>query len=436
MNLETQQALSRFAVLVDPKIGIIRSVDVIKLSEIDPSVYLAHAEPCDTIPLAGIAAANRGAACARDADRAVLRACGECVERYCSAFFDFDTLRLARPLELAAEGKAYVSTGEIYPFAESQYAAPGFPYERVTPHTRIRWIRGQTMVGMEVWIPASCVFVPYLFESGVEPFTHMPISTGLAAGPSLESCIDKGVCEIIERDALMIIWYARIAVPRIDPLSCYGISPEIDALLGSIRTVGTSWLINCLTVDVDIPVVSAALVDEGSTPLTSFGIAANMDPTRALQNALEEAVMTRLLVNRSSELLDSQARGDQECRTLRDHLLAHAGSEGLIRRMQFLTSDGPWVEFKNVGWSFDSTITAHQKCREAGFEPVWTDITTPDVSELGFKVVRTIMAGMQPLDNDHRYRHLGGARLLGVPQKLGYELRSIEQLNQDPHPFP
>jgi ribosomal protein S12 methylthiotransferase accessory factor len=292
------------------------------------------------------------------------------------------------------------------------------------------------MQGNEVWIPASCAFVPYLFESGVEPFTHMPISTGLAAGSSLESCIDKGVCEIIERDALMIIWYARIPVPRIDPMSCYGISAEIDGLLGSIRTAGTSWLLNCLTLDVDIPVVSAALIDEGSPPLTSFGIAANMDPTRALQNALEEAVMTRLLVNRCGELRDYPMNENHEFRTLRDHLLGHAGSSQLRTRMKFLTSDGPLVDFSNVGWSFDSTTTSVQKCRAAGLEPIWTEITTPDVSEFGFKVVRTVIAGMQPLDNDHRYRHLGGARLLSVPRKLGYGLRSIEELNPDPHPFP
>ena len=436
MNLETQETLSRFAVLVDPKVGIIRSVDIVKLNENDPSVYLAYAEPCDTMPLAGIAAANRGAACAYDVDRAILRACGECVERYCSAFFDFDTLRLASQSQLESERRASVSTGEIYPFAEWQYASAGFPYERVTPDTQVRWIRGQSMQGNEVWIPASCVYVPYLFESGVEPFTHMPISTGLAAGSSVESCIDKGICEIIERDALMIIWYARIPVPRIDPMSCYGISAEIDGLLSSIRTAGTSWLLNCLTLDVDIPVISAALIDEGSPPLTSFGIAANMDPARALQNALEEAVMTRLLVNRCGELLDPSANGHREFRTLRDHLLGHAGSSELRTRMQFLTSDGPLIDFNDLVARFDSTTTCYQKCQAAGLEPVWTDITTPDVSEFGFKVVRTIMAGMQPLDNDHRYRHLGGARLLSVPQKLGYPVRSIAQLNPDPHPFP
>jgi hypothetical protein len=48
------EALANFAPLIDDKTGIISSVEVLPVSEIDPQVFLAHASPCNTVPLTGI----------------------------------------------------------------------------------------------------------------------------------------------------------------------------------------------------------------------------------------------------------------------------------------------------------------------------------------------------------------------------------------------
>ncbi len=439
MTSEYATSLSHFGALVDPKTGIIRSVDVIRISEADPQVFLAHAEPCDTTPLTGIKASNRGAACSVTAERAILRACGESIERYCSAFFKVREMRLASECELADEALRFVSTTDVYPFADWQYKQGGFPYQKLETKNAIRWVRGTSfMSGEEVWIPASCVYVPYLFDVEVEPFTHMPISTGLAAGPSIESCIRKGIFEILERDALMLVWYARIPAPRVDPESCRGISRSIDQLLSAASKNGPAWHINWLTLDVEVPIFSAALIDPGSPPLTSFGIAADEDPARALMQALEEAVLTRVLLNRSSEIISNPAYVHERLHTLRDHLLAHATSSALRENLRFLTDAGPLVRFdKLAATAQDETRPSlRDRLSAAGFEVAWVDVTTPDVAEFGFRVVRSIVPGMQPLDNDHRYRYLGGCRLLTVPPRLGYPALTPDELNSDPHPFP
>jgi ribosomal protein S12 methylthiotransferase accessory factor YcaO len=70
-------------------------------------------------------------------------------------------------------------------------------------------------------------------------------------------------------------------------------------------------------------------------------------------------------------------------------------------------------------------VALHHQVTAAGFEIVWAEVTTPDVTDFDFRVVRTVIPGMQPLDNDHRYRYLGGRRL---PR--------VKELNPDPHPFP
>lgn len=435
MDRTYAEALAAFAPLVDERTGLIRSVEVLRLDLRDPEVYMASAEPCDTIPLTGIAAANRGAACSTTPERAIVRACGESIERYCSAFFDPRALRFASEEELSALGERFVSVHDVYPFAEWQYESKGFPYEHVG-NRRLRWVPGTSAhTGDTVWLPASCVYVPYLFDSAVEPFTHMPISTGLAAGPTLDACIDKGILEILERDALMLVWYGRIPVVRIDVSSCRGRSAAVDQLLAAQRPGGPTWYLSLLTLDVDVPVIGAVLIDPAARPLTSFGISADCDPERALLLALEEAALTRVLLHRSDELKDPDYV-HESYETLRGHLLAHASSAVLRKRLRFITDDGPLIGFDElVARERAKETTLERRVRAHGSEPVWVDVTTDDVADFSLRVARTIIAGMQPLDNDHRYRYLGGRRLLSVPRHFGGAV-TLAELNPDPHPFP
>ncbi|MCH9680231.1 MAG: YcaO-like family protein [Deltaproteobacteria bacterium] len=427
------ESLADFSALVDSKTGIIRSVSVLKLSENDPPVFLAHSDPCDTAPITGMRAANRGAACSVASDRALVRACGESIERYSSAIYDPRSLRLASFDELTKAGERAIRVDEIYQFREEDYDAPGFPYQRAEFDTSIRWVKGQSLSTEEpVWLPASCVYVPYLFDKEVEPWTHMPISTGLAAGRSLEQCIYKGIYEIIERDALMISWLARLTPPRIDAESCRGFAPDVDRLLDTAQITGGEWFINQLTLDVDVPVIGAALIDPGDPPRTSFGIAASDDVVHAVRLALEEAALTRTLVNRSPEILDNSGEVKKRMDTLRGHLIAHATSSRLRDSLRFLTDDGPSIEMSAL---VAERAPLEERLASAGLEAFWVDVTTDDLRSCGFHVTRAIVPGMQPLDNDHRFRYLGGDRLHTVPSKLGHPV-APGQFNPDPHPFP
>ena len=65
------------------------------------------------------------------------------------------------------------------------------------------------------------------------------------------------------------------------------------------------------------------------------------------------------------------------------------------------------------------------------------DVTTPDVRELGFVVVRAIVPGYHPLALGFQCRARGGRRLYEVPQKLGHKGITRESgENPFPHPYP
>lgn len=437
MTHDYAESLAEFAVLADSRTGIIGSVGLIRLSESDPVAYIAHAEPCDTRPLVGMPAENRGAACSASVERAVVRACGESVERYCSAFFDTDSLLQASYAELEASGRAYIPTERLYPFAAWQYDEPGFPFEPTAGRT-IRWIEGRSAIsGEPALIPASCVYVPYMFDHAVEPFTHMSISTGLAAGRDIDQCIAKGMLEILERDALMIVWHAELEMPRLNVESCLGRSRLIDDLLAAGLRGSSAWFLNVLTLDVDVSIICAALIDPGSPPLTSFGISADPDPERALLLALEEATLTRTLVNRMDDAREAREWDAADVRTLHDHLIAHATSSRLRERLGFLTG-APEMDFGDLVTRAEPgrQRSVKERVAAAGLDAFSVDVTTEDVAEFGFHVVRTVMPGMQPLDNDHRYPFIGGSRRVTVPRALGLGTPTEATVNPDPHPFP
>jgi len=77
------------------------------------------------------------------------------------------------------------------------------------------------------------------------------------------------------------------------------------------------------------------------------------------------------------------------------------------------------------------------KVYETNHQILICDLTTPDVEELGFSVVRAIIPGFHPLFMGHGNRALGGSRLWEIPQKLGYKgiIREAGD-NPAPHPYP
>ncbi len=67
-----------------------------------------------------------------------------------------------------------------------------------------------------------------------------------------------------------------------------------------------------------------------------------------------------------------------------------------------------------------SAIQLATELKQRGMQTIVIDVTTKDVRSLGLCVVRVLVPGMQPLDVWYRARHLGGRRLVQVPQKMGW----------------
>jgi ribosomal protein S12 methylthiotransferase accessory factor len=423
------EGLTRARRIVSPRTGIVSGVTFHDLAADDPLFYWATSHPGSTVPIGGLAARNEGNAASVDRDRAVLKAVGESVERYCAALYDERDLLLATHDEL--EGDA-VPPENFVLFSERQYREPGFRFAPFTRETPVRWARGRSLVhDRPTWVAAQFVYVPDRGEPSREPPLRGLISTGLAAGPTLAHAAYRGMVEMIERDAFSIVWHHRLPRPHIDLESVR--DPFVERLLRAFRGVPVRLHAVLLTLDVDVPVVLVVMTSEsGRPPLTTIGVGADLSPRRALALALEEAglgfIAVRWLAANTPDYRPEP--GYRDCVDLRRHALAHALDPALQSRIDFLIRPSETLSLgelpdRSSASAAENLRVVARELGDNGFDVVAVDLTTPDIDAVGYKVVRSVVPGLQPLDDDHTCRHLGGHRL------------SAEgDLNPDPHPFP
>ena len=435
------ECLIRAERLVSDRVGIISKVDFEELVPGEPEVYFAHSEPANVSVLCGQKALNHGDAASIDSDRAIMKAVGESIERYCSGQYDKNDLVLAAFDEF--DGDA-VDPQTFALYSGEQYSQENFPFSPLTHQTPLQWVKGNSLKeDKPLWVPAAFVYVPYLFDNPKEQPFFNSISTGLACGPDLVSALYKSILEAIERDTFMIVWKNQLVLPRLDPWSSN--DPFVQQLLEALQYVSLDCEAVYLTSDISVPVIIVILKREDGTPYTTMGIGADLDPNRALSQALEEAYLTFLGMSRYAKLKnDYKPESDySDINTPTLHALAHAVCPELRSSINFLTSSKNLLSFGSLpNLSSESKIdnihTLVKLLDEKDLDIISYDLTTLDVDEVGFKVVRSVVPGLQPLDINHSRRYEGGKRLFEVPVKMGLldKPHGTRELNRFPHPFP
>ncbi|GJL77835.1 MAG: hypothetical protein NPINA01_08240 [Nitrospinaceae bacterium] len=440
-EISLSESIERAGRLVSDRVGVISKVDLEELFPGEPDVYSAHSEPANVSVLCGQEALNHGDAASITPDRAIIKAVGESVERYCSGQYDLDDLVLTTFEEIEWEA---VDPQTFALYSEKQYAQENFPFQPLTPKTPLRWTEGHSLRDdIPRWVPAGFVYVPYLFSDPEETPFFNPISTGLACGPDTAWALYKSILEVIERDTFMLVWKNRLSARRMDPWSSS--DPFVHQLLNVLEYVPLDCQVFHLTSNINVPVMIVVLKSSTAVPYTTLGIGADLDPDRALIQALEEAYLTFLGMTRFAKMKkDFQPEPDfRDIKTPTLHALAHAVCPELGSSLDFLTSSDTQLSFDAIpnlasGSKVENVKTLVKMLADKGFDVISYDLTTSDVDEVGFKVVRSVIPGMQPLDINHARRYQGGRRLYEVPVQMGLleKPNSEADLNPYPHPFP
>ncbi|PID33057.1 hypothetical protein CR969_02775 [Candidatus Saccharibacteria bacterium] len=159
----------------------------------------------------------------RDRETSELAAIGEAIERAASAQVKLD-LKPRSDLEQAQR----VDAEEFALFTPKQRSQDGFVhtkiYDQKCPYVEVFSLQDNS----SRWAPQPFVSLQDDFATGI------PTSSGLAAAPTAQKALLRGIQELIERDALMVTWLHGLPGRRVKSLA--GHIDEIEQLNGDMVT--------------------------------------------------------------------------------------------------------------------------------------------------------------------------------------------------------
>jgi ribosomal protein S12 methylthiotransferase accessory factor len=427
--------------IVDEEIGLVRWIAEVPQSPDDPKIFnyaVKMAETGEYLPL--ICFTNNGGA-GLTREHAYRAALGEAVERYCSSVFFKEDLILKTYAQIARDGRA-LAPGEIALFHPSQRQS--IRYSWFTEETKLCWTAGYSLTHQApVFVPASLVHVPYFgfYQEQGEESIGPGISTGQASGYTLDEARVGGLYEVIERDAFSILWLNRLPVARID----YESSPRLAAIYHEFfERKGLECVLYDMTSDIAVPSVLCLMIDHTKTPaMICTGGATHSSAERAAEKALVEAAQTlqwaRYLGGRDEPFIIEPDYANIDDFEKHVYLYGYGNRLGAVAFLRDSERVVPLSSLQGATYATPAEeLRGVRRLIEArGYDVIAVDLTSIDVAECGYSVVKMIVPQMQQLEGDHGHRFLGGPRIYEVPERLGYAAkRHPDELNPDPHPYP
>lgn len=369
-----------------------------------------------------------GSGAAFSRDQALWSTVGETMERYSASIYDDDDFLVACEAELPGPA---IGLADCILFTPDQQADEAFPFRPYDPQKARAWVEGRDCLsGAPIWAPAQMVY----FGQGWAPedVLGQTVSTGNACHVGVEKAILAGMLELIERDGFASAWLLNYAPPKLN------LDDETKSRLSEpcLRAIASS----------DLPITLCAAPNEfGVFNIFAFaehqelgvgvvGACARLDLAAAVEKAVVEALHGWNATQRArigAEPIPERHAIEKP----RDHAVFYHQPESWAD-MKWFRSSPETVDSTDLqkGTSIADSRELAARLAAGGVASSWYDLTSEDVGLLGFRVVRVLAPGLQPLifgtgviSNDRR-RLEANARF--------WRLDPDTVLNGEPHPFP
>jgi YcaO-like protein with predicted kinase domain len=285
---------------------------------------------------------------------------------------------------------------------------------RYDGRAKILWSAAKQLSdGATYWVPYELVHLNFTLPLPPGSGYFLGGSNGLASGNTYAEALVHAIDELIERDALTLLYRRSQAEQqrrRLDPAS---VTDELCAsLLARYERGGVAVGIWDATSDLDVPTYLCDVIDRETNvfrPLGSArGTGCHIDPAVALARALTEAAQSRLtrIAGSRDDLQSAHVdvhRSPDKIAADRARVLAASATGARLARF-----DPPILPFA----SFEQEL-AHllERLRAAGVESVLAvDLSPPDRP---FHVVRVIAPGLEGPSDNPGYRPGRRALALG-----------------------
>lgn len=361
-------------------------------------------------------------------DRALTIAAAEGIERYSSSVIKGRTLITSKASELGGESLDLDSVARL---SEAELEHPLCPFVVPDQNASIRWVRGLNLISLkECWIPATMAFNHLPNISQQERFWPL-ISTGCAAHTSLEHAIRSAIFEVVERDAISLIWLQRIPLPRI-LIDCVD-----DELCSHLRLCGT------ISDAVEFHFFDAQL--DLHVP-TVYGVA------RCKHNSI---IHTAIACSSAATYQSALCKVVVDLESILSALAHQADYPNDPTKFSSLFDGARYMAHESRKSAFDFLLnspsmvrTSELRCQQCSsireivnrfsgrsLQVFLIDLTTDEAAKTGLRVVRAVAPALQPLSFSHLAQFKGNPRLYSVPKHMGAEAHDEEGLNKWPQPF-
>lgn len=296
----------------------------------------------------------------------------------------------------------------------------------------------------------------YYHAPGLENRFVQESSNGCASGGCMEEAVYFGLMEVVERDAFLLTWYGKAALPELDPRTSTRAATR--QMVDRLEMYGYEARFFDTRISFPIPVITGVAVrPDGGPGRMCFGAGAGLDPESALSGALCEiatdAVNLQGRTARDEARLRAMATDYDKVAALHDHPLAY-GIPEMGNNAHFLIGEpgAPRPRKRPLAEAYgdgslppvsDDLRDDLTRCVSAvtgkGFDVVVVDQTMPEQRDLGLTTVSVIVPGLLPIDFGWtRQRALGMPRLRTALREAGLRAHDLTDadLNLAPHPFP
>lgn len=286
-------------------------------------------------------------------------------------------------------------------------------------------------------IPARLVSgVTFAPEDNASTSLHQSVTNGLATWPTRDGAVCKGLLELIERDAFMVMWLNQLSLNRYDAVEVCSLGRDIAELVAACKKYRFETHFIKLITDAPTHALCVVLVDEtGNKPQISIGLKAHPSLATAAEGALLEALRIRRGVYagiKNGNVAPSQVENIGHM----DRLIYWAEDKN-VSRLAFLTQ-GSVCQIVREDWD-DEDYDAHLQrligwCKEKGYECSSVSLTKSKANVTPWHIEMVVVPQLQWMHLHEKFVKVNEVRRTEVPKQFGYSPRG-EAFLSEPHPF-
>jgi ribosomal protein S12 methylthiotransferase accessory factor len=362
-------------------------------------------------------------------EEARLKALAEAAERYSAGDFDDPVIWSSyRDVESDA-----LDPQRIPRCSERELSTPGCPLTTFDPAAPLRWARGiDFSTQKQLWIPA--VMACYRLRGPLRPSERFwyRISTGYAVHSDPAEAMVRGICEVIERDAIAVSWLQKIPLPVVDD---QWLSEETKQLISWGRRHYIEYLIFDATTDIGVPTaLCLGMAKHASHYTQAVSCATGRTIGSAAEKAMLDACFMRWGDRGSGDLPDNV----RDFKALRDGE-RYMAAPSRLGAFDFLVNDAqkrrnperltlPESPSAMLAWLV-GTLSRQ------GMSVIGVDRTTYELATAGLTAVSVVVPELQPMSLWPSAQYRGHHRLYSAPALMGYRSHPEEELSTWPIPF-